>query len=415
MSWPRRRRKDVTIAPGDRAMLRRASMVIAIQTGLAAAVVVAIVIALVYSVSQQQRRDAIIHKLEDKAASQLAEDRDQPPATQLPATQPPAARPLTVDGLPSDCDEQTALSSTADLPLGVSEIVLCGVPVLLYAMEDQENRAAAGVSFADQAAETERLARISVIAGLIGTAGAAALGWLVGRRAVRPLGRALASQRRFVADTSHELRTPLAILHTRAQLLQRRPAADDDQRHEIDQLVDDTRVLTDIVHDLLLSAEMRHRPDQRQPVDLARVAMDIKNSFAAAADEAGVDIVVDADPAEQFVTTGVPSALRRAIAALVSNAMDHVDRGGTIAMGLARAATTVQVSVTDDGAGLDPKLAAELTQRFQRGPNASPNGHRLGLGLALVHEVVQAHDGAMVVDGKPGAGAVVTLTLPAAP
>lgn len=84
------------------------------------------------------------------------------------------------------------------------------------------------------------------------------------------------------------------------------------------------------------------------------------------------------------------------------------------------------------GAGLDPQLAAELTQRFRRGPGAVGNGAarngaagngaagngthpRLGLGLALVDEIVHAHDGTMVIDGRPGDGAAVTLTFPAAP
>lgn len=87
-----------------------------------------------------------------------------------------------------------------------------------------------------------------------------------GRRAVRPLGRALALQRRFVADVSHELRTPLAILSTRAQLIQGRFGRVDgpDRRlHEhVDQLVADTRALGDVVDDLLRSAELRHRPSR---------------------------------------------------------------------------------------------------------------------------------------------------------
>nr|WP_281386633.1 HAMP domain-containing sensor histidine kinase [Jiangella mangrovi] len=246
---------------------------------------------------------------------------------------------------------------------------------------------------------------------------------MVARRAVRPLGDALASQRRFVAEAGHELRTPLAILHTRAQLLQRRPSTDDDQRQEIDQLVDDARVLTDIVNDMLLSAEMQFRPEARQPVDLARVATQVKDSFAATADEAGVDLVVDSVPTDSHVVAGVPSALRRAVAALVDNAMDHVGRGGTITLGLSGSDAsggsggTVCIAVIDDGDGLDPQLAAELTQRFHRGPGANGNGQhpRLGLGLALVDEIVHAHDGTMVIDGRPGDGATVSLTFPAAP
>src|SRR5262249_35733524 len=64
----------------------------------------------------------------------------------------------------------------------------------------------------------ERLVRSLLIAGLTGIVAAALAGAYLGRRAVRPLARALSLQRRFVADASHELRTPLAVLHTRAEL-----------------------------------------------------------------------------------------------------------------------------------------------------------------------------------------------------
>src|SRR5581483_3739507 len=79
----------------------------------------------------------------------------------------------------------------------------------------------------------ERLVRSLLIAGLTGIAAAALAGAFLGRRAVRPLARALSLQRRFVADASHELRTPLAVLHTRAELMRRRlaraPSTGDDR------------------------------------------------------------------------------------------------------------------------------------------------------------------------------------------
>src|SRR6185312_7428485 len=99
--------------------------------------------------------------------------------------------------------------------------------------------------------------------GLVGIVAAAVAGAFLGRRAVRPLARALSLQRRFVADASHELRTPLAVLHTRAELIRRRldrasPARDDRLRADVVQLAADTRALGEVVEDLLLSAELQH-------------------------------------------------------------------------------------------------------------------------------------------------------------
>lgn len=415
-------------APADRRLLRRASAVIAVQTAAAAAVVVAIVIALVYSLSQQERREASEHKLEDKVATAFAdaafaEDSADGAADGVAADVPPEAAAVSafLDGVPTAdaCGEAQDIWADEEawarnVALGISEVDVCGETVLVYAVERDGTRAVAAMSFAEQQEETARLARLSILAGLAGVVAAAGIGWLVARSAVRPLGDALASQRRFVADASHELRTPLAILHTRAQLLQRRPARDPDQHREIDQLVDDARVLTDIVNDLLLSAEMQQRPESRQAVELNRIAAELADSFAGTAEQSGVDLVVDTEAGTPYVVTGAPSALRRAVAALIDNAFRHVARGGTITLSLGTDERSVRVSVIDDGEGFDAHLAAELTQRFARGPDASGDGHRLGLGLALVEEVVHAHDGTMAIDGRAGDGATVTLTFPAA-
>ncbi|PSL06002.1 signal transduction histidine kinase [Haloactinopolyspora alba] len=400
---PGERPADPSVA--DRALLRRASAVVAIQTGVAAAVVVAAVIALVYTLSLQERREATEHKLRDKVA------------TELSATGSDTRPGVIIDGRPDGCTDDAASAelAPAELPQGVSDVELCGAPFLAYAVDSDGRRAVAAINIAGQKEETTRLARLSVLVGLVGVIAAAGLGWVVSRRAVRPLGDALASQRRFVADASHELRTPVAILHTRAQLLQRQESTGPGQRHEIDQLVDDARVLADVVNDMLLSAEMQHRRDHHQPVDLARVATEVTRSFAANADDAGVDLVVDADPASSYEVAGVPSALRRAVAALVDNAMDHVTAGCTVSLRLTAADGRVRVSVVDDGEGLDSELASELTRRFRRGSNGSTERHRLGLGLALVDEVVRAHDGVLTVDGRLGEGATVTLTFPARP
>jgi signal transduction histidine kinase len=144
-------------------------------------------------------------------------------------------------------------------------------------------------------------------------------------------------------------------------MIEREPAYDEEQRRELGRLVQDARVLTDLVNDMLLAAELQHRPQEPIPVDLGRVVAEIRDSFASTADASGVDIVIDAGPGERHVVRGVPSPLRRAIAALIDNALAHSEVGGTITVALSRSADTVHVRVKDDGTGLDPTRAAGLT------------------------------------------------------
>jgi two-component system, OmpR family, sensor kinase len=220
--------------------------------------------------------------------------------------------------------------------------------------------------------------------------------------------------RQFVADASHELRTPLTILHTRAQLLRRRAGTDPVPGEGLDRLIDDTRALTEIVNDLLLSAELEHRPAAREPVDLTELAQAVTESFAATAERADVSLTAVAHGDGDTTVAGVPAALRRAISALVDNALGHNHPGGTVTVTVARRDRNVELAVVDDGDGLDPSQVTELTKRFARGPDAPGHGRRFGLGLALVREVVHAHGGRLTLDGRPGEGATATITIPAA-
>jgi signal transduction histidine kinase len=77
-----------------------------------------------------------------------------------------------------------------------------------------------------------------------------------------------------------------------------------------------------------------------------------------------------------------------------------------------RRGSSVEIDVVDDGEGLDPATVTRLMDRFARG-TTDGEGRRFGLGLALVREVVVAHDGKLTVSGAPGVGAEFAISLPA--
>jgi len=264
----------------------------------------------------------------------------------------------------------------------------------------------------------ERLIASVAVAGVIGIVAGALLGALLGHRAVRPLARALAMQRRFVADASHELRTPLTVLHTRAELIGRRLAragrpVDERVSADIAQLAADTKALGEVVEDLLLSAELQHQPSRGTPIDAGELVRELVASLAAHAETLHVTLCADV-AAEDLVVAGVRSSLRRALAALIDNALAHVSAGGTVTVAAHRDGPDVCLTVTDDGDGLDPDDAARLLERFARGqPRREQPGRRFGLGLALVSDVVHAHRGRLDIDGRPGTGATFTIALPA--
>jgi signal transduction histidine kinase len=403
----------------DAQLLRRAGFAIAAQIAAAVAATLLVVGVLAFSLTIRAE-----HTAEERAVRQAAV----------------AARGVTDPGggvvlIDQAADGQVRASddAPADLirmnpravPAGRSATRIGGRDYEVFAVDHGDGRRVVGlldVTLRRQAGE--RLVGSLLWAGVVGVAGAALLGILLGRRAVRPLGRALELQRRFVADASHELRTPLAVLHTRAQLIQRRLSRDADRGgrlsaderidEQVGQLVSDTRALGEVVEDLLLSAELQGKPGVGELVDVGDLADDLVRSVRPHADERGITLSAEISGDQPLLVLGAPSSLRRALAALVDNALGHNHPGGRVTVHACRREHGVELTVEDDGDGLDPAQAEQLLQRFARGPQAGGRGRRFGLGLALVREVLHAHDGSLTIEGRPGEGARFTMTLPAA-
>ena len=265
-----------------------------------------------------------------------------------------------------------------------------------------------------------RLLRAMGLASMLGLGFAGLLGVLLARRAVRPLGQALTLQRTFVADASHELRTPLTLLSTRTQLLDRAIQASDLDRQVLDDssgVVLDVQRLGEVVEDLLLAADPRG-DEAAQPVELAGLVEAVVDSARAHAGNAQVTLTSAdnaaqtpaQDPAQHWVL-GSATALRRAVLALVENAIDHTPPGGEVRVRTRTERRNVIVSVSDTGPGIDPKAAQDVLRRFHSGGHRAGRAH-YGLGLALTHDVANRHSGQLRLAASE-IGATFELVLPA--
>jgi two-component system OmpR family sensor kinase len=262
-------------------------------------------------------------------------------------------------------------------------------------------------------ADLAHLLRALMLVGAIGIITATLVGAELGRRAIAPLGDALARQRRFVADASHELRTPLTRLYTRAQLLLRwrQEQLPEQLTDELTTLVRSARELDDVVEDLLVSAGLRSDPSRSQRVDLAALAAAAIEAETPRLVSRALDLDRGPGPANVY---GAASPLRRMIAILLDNAISHTEPTGSITVQLRAAdrGRSVELRVTDDGTGFDPADGERIFERFAQSGHAGPR--RFGLGLALAREIAADHGGAIHAIGRSGAGATFTVRLPAA-
>ncbi len=391
---------------GDELLVRRAARGIAVQTALLVGAVVLLLSVLVTVVvvrGQEQATDDLL-----RGTIATADDVGDPPAgSWLLLSADGSVR--TTPGFPADL--------LADLePLRVK----ANASVQLVTVEGSyrvatARRAAEVVQVVtgldQQHAQRDRLLRAMGVAALLGLAAAAAIGVLLGRRAVRPLAQALALQQAFVADASHELRTPLTLLSTRAQLLDR--AVQNGQSGAQVQadsrgVVEDVQRLGEVVEDLLVAADP-HSQQDRTTVALAALAATVVDSAGAHA--ASADVRLSLDVHEDIDVAGSTAALRRAVLSLVDNAVDHTPAGGQVTVTVRRSGRHAVVAVSDTGPGVDPADAPHVLRRFHSGGQRSGRAH-YGLGLALTRDVADRHGGQLRLAASDR-GATFELVLPA--
>lgn len=330
---------------------------------------------------------------------------------------------MTKDALPGGAPDQSTLRK-ASLKVALRISAACAVMVLcllavtaLYLMNqlahpELPHSGAAGSTYTYL--DSKDLLEAMIIAGVAGIALAGLVGWLSARSAIRPLGEALALQRRFVQDASHELRTPLAILDTRIQLAQRDAAPDSIAGQALARIREDAATLTGIVNELLLAATAVAPDPQAEPIDLAGVAASVAESLQQLAAERHVRL--------DFSAGGQPqarieqNALRRAVLALADNALAHTPPGGRVTIGTGAEQNHAVITVADTGAGITGVDQDRIFDRFVRTP--SPDGTRgqrsFGIGLALVREIAMAAGGTVEVARTDAEGTVMKIVLPAA-
>jgi two-component system, OmpR family, sensor histidine kinase BaeS len=214
-------------------------------------------------------------------------------------------------------------------------------------------------------------------------------------------------RREFLADVTHELRTPLTVIRGQAEGISDGVYPADaahiapilDAAGTLDRLVEDLRtmVLTD-AGNLVLN---------REPADLGLLVHDAVESFRSVSEGAGVALTAEVDPGLPALDLD-PARIRGVLANLLSNAIHHTPRGGSVRLAAVSSNGQVTIRVIDTGAGIPPDLLPHVFERFAKGPGSTGSG----LGLAIARDVVVAHGGRLEVESTGPSGTTVAVTLP---
>jgi two-component system sensor histidine kinase VanS len=222
----------------------------------------------------------------------------------------------------------------------------------------------------------------------------------------------VSEQQRFAANASHELRTPLAITQTLLDV------ARNDQNRDNDELVERLHAVNaraiDLTEALLLLSRTGRRSFTREAVDLSLIAEEATETLIPLAEQRGVTIETSGDTTP---TIGSRPLLLQMTTNLTHNAIVHnLPEQGTVLVTTSVHPNSVMLTVENTGEQLAPQLVATLAEPFQRGTERIRTDHAgVGLGLAIVRSITQAHDGTLTLTPRAAGGLCVTVQLPAAP
>jgi two-component system sensor histidine kinase VanS len=223
----------------------------------------------------------------------------------------------------------------------------------------------------------------------------------------------VAEQQRFAANASHELRTPLAISRTLLDVARKDPTRVRGELIERLHVVN-TRAI-DLTEALLLLSRGARGTFTRESVDLSLIAEEAAETLLPVAEQRRITLVVTGGAAR---TSGSAELLLRMVTNLVQNAIVHnLPAGGTVTVHTEACGDTSVLRVENTGRRLPPELVPTLTEPFQRGTErVRTDDHAgVGLGLAIVHSIVRAHDGTLDLVPRAAGGLLVTVRLPGTP
>jgi signal transduction histidine kinase/CheY-like chemotaxis protein len=221
----------------------------------------------------------------------------------------------------------------------------------------------------------------------------------------------------FLATVSHELRTPLTAILGWAQLLRRGVPDQQVAAHALEVIERNGQAQLHLVEDLLDVSRIisgKLLLDVR-PVDLAAVVRATLEAARPAAESKGIELRPALD-AEAGAVAGDADRLQQIVWNLVNNAVKFTPPGGRVEVRLSRAAPGVEIAVSDTGIGIEPKFLPHVFDRFRQADSATTRTYGgLGLGLAIVRQLVELHGGEVSVQSAGAArGATFTVRLPPA-
>ncbi len=223
-------------------------------------------------------------------------------------------------------------------------------------------------------------------------------------------------RRDFVANVSHELRTPLASINLLVETLQR-GATDDPEatEHFLHRIEVETQAMARLVEELLELSRLETGvlSLNLETVEVGRILDDAISRLTPAAEEKRIDINLDVQEAIPRARAD-PKRLEQVLINLVHNAIKFTPSGGSVSLQATRQGRGIQISVSDNGMGMNSVEAARIFERFYKVDKGRNRAGGAGLGLAIARHLLEMHGSHLHVVSEMGRGSRFSFELPVA-
>ncbi|MCB5945124.1 heavy metal sensor histidine kinase [Acidocella sp. KAb 2-4] len=218
---------------------------------------------------------------------------------------------------------------------------------------------------------------------------------------------------RFSADIAHELRTPLSNLNGSLEVCLTRPRSGEEYRDTIASALEDCQRLTGLIENLLFLARVENpshalRYERFEAIELCAWVIAQYDAQANAR-----NLLIRTEGAAALYADTL--LFRQAVGNVLANAVRHAPLGSQITLSISGSpASGVEIAIADQGPGIAPEHLPRLFDRFYQTDPA--RGHKAaqgsGLGLSIVHSILDLHGGQVTIESEVGKGTVVRLRFP---